>query len=286
MEHPTVTTAGVWSGELRYHPDRGEAAAAAAELEELGYGALWIPDVGGDLFGALDDLLGATARLTVASGILNVWFHEPADTGRWWDALDDARRSRTLLGVGISHGPLIGEAWGKPIDVMAAYLDGLDAAGVPAGHRCIGALGPRMLELARTRTAGAHPYLVTSDHTARIRETVGPDALVAVELGVVLEPDASRSRDIARAALEGYADLPNYRNSWFRIGFTSEDADGRSDRLLDALFARGSVEDIAARVAEHRDAGADHVCIQVLREPGAPGLPLDGWRELAPALVG
>jgi probable F420-dependent oxidoreductase len=171
---------------------------------------------------------------------------------------------------------------------MAAFLDGLDAADPPLapGDRVIAALGPKMLELARTRTAGTHPYLVTPELTAKAREGIGPDGLVACEQGIVLETDPDRARATARLHLRTYLGLPNYSNNWKRQGFTDDDlADGGSDRLVDALVVWGDEATIATRVQEHRDAGADHVCIQVLTDdPRA--FPTDQWRALAPALTG
>jgi probable F420-dependent oxidoreductase len=274
-----LTGRGVWSFELRYF-DAAEVAEAAVELERLGYTAAWLPDVGGELFPALDNLLGATSSMTVASGILNVWFHTTADVGAWWKGLDDARRERVLLGVGISHGPLIGDRWVHPVAAMNEYLDGLDAVGVPSEQRCVAALGPRMLALARDRSAGAHPYLVTPEHTRFARSVLG-DAGLFVEQGVVLETDAGAARGIARVALDGYVGLPNYVNNWKRLGFTDDDIASKSDRFVDALVAWGDVDAINARVGEHHAAGADHVCVQVLGERGAP-MDRAAWRTLAP----
>ena len=170
---------------------------------------------------------------------------------------------------------------------MAEYLDGLDAADTPLAKddRVLAALGPKMLELARTRTAGTHPYLVTPELTAKARAGIGPDGLVASEQGVVLDTDPTSARATARLHLKTYLGLPNYSNNWKRQGFTDDDlADGGSDRLVDALVVCGDEATIAARVQEHRDAGADHVCIQVLTDDPA-GFPLDQWRALAPALT-
>lgn len=278
-----ISGVGIWSGELRYHADAGAVAEAIAELESLGYTAVWLPDVGGDLFGSFDRLLGATSSITVASGVLNVWRHEPAAAAAWWATLDEDDRRRTMLGLGVSHAALIGDAWARPLPVMRTYLDGLDAGGVPADRRCLAALGPRMLELARERSAGAHPYLVTPEHTAMARGVLG-DGLLAVEQGVVLDPDAGRGRATARQALDVYFGLPNYVNNWKRLGFTQEDVDDRSDRLVDALVVCGGAGAIAARVGAQRAAGADHVCIQVLGAPGG-AIDMGPWRELAPALT-
>lgn len=282
---------GIWSAQLRY----GDAAAAAehaSQLEELGYSALWIPDVGGDLFGPLANLLGATSRATIATGILNIWMHTPEEAAAEHARLVAAHGPRFLCGIGISHRPLIDRVkdagtYQKPVETMAAYLDGLDAAPTPLAvqDRVIAALGPRMLELARMRSAGTHPYLVTPELTAKARAGIGPDGLVASEQAVVLETDPSTARDIARLHLRTYLGLPNYANNWKRQGFTDDDiADGASDRLVDALVVWGDESTIAARVQEHRDAGADHVCIQVLTADPRE-LPGEQWRALAPALV-
>jgi probable F420-dependent oxidoreductase len=267
---------GIWSADLRY-AEPAAIAEAAAELEALGYSALWIPDPGGDVFGALDLLLKATATVAVATGILNIWRQTPEATTAWWSALPPADQDRTLLGLGVSHGPMIGEEWTRPLVAMRAFLDAL---AVPTEHLCIAALGPKMLELARDRTAGTHPYLVSPEHTARARQAVGPDGLVAPEQGVVLETDADTARQIARQMLGGYARLPNYVNNWKRLGFTDDDVTSLSDGLVDALVAWGDADAIAARVDEHRAAGADHVCLQVLQAPGSP-MPRAAWKALA-----
>ncbi len=281
---------GIWSSALRYG-DPGEGAARATELEELGYTALWIPDVGGDLFGAVANLLRATSTATVATGILNVWMHTSEETAAQHAALTAEHGPRFLCGVGISHRPFIDlvkapGAYQKPVATMAAFLDGLDAAEVPVAEedRVLAALGPKMLDLARTRAAGTHPYLVTPELTARAREGVGPDGLVASEQGVVLETDRGRAHATARLHLQTYLGLPNYSNNWKRQGFTDDDlADGGSDRLVDALVVWGDEATIAARIQEHRDAGADHVCIQVLTDDPI-AFPAEQWRALAPAL--
>ena len=277
---------------LRYG-EPGPAAEAAAELESLGYSALWIPDVGGDLFGSLANLLGATRTVTIATGILNVWMHTADDAAAAHARLTAEHGPRYLCGIGISHRPFIDMVnapgtYTKPVDTMAAYLDGLDAAATPlaVADRMLAALGPKMLELARTRTAGTHPYLVTPELTAMARAGIGPDGLVASEVGVVLETDPAKAREIARLHLQTYLALPNYANNWKRNGFTDDDiADGGSDRLVDALIGWGDEAAIATRVQQHRDAGADHVCVQVLTsDPRA--LPVDEWRTLAPVLLG
>ena len=288
----TLQGTGIWSGGLRYG-DQGRAAEHAAELEGLGYTALWIPDVGGDLWSPLANLLGATSKVTIATGILNVWMHTPEETAAQHASLTEKFGRRFLCGVGISHQPFIDRvkspgAYAKPVATMASYLDGLDAAEVPLARedRVIAALGPKMLELARERAAGTHPYLVTPELTANAREGIGPDGLVASEQAVVLETDPAKARAIGRTHLAGYLRLPNYANNWKRQGFTDDDtANGGSDRLVDALVAWGDEPAIATRVQQQRDAGADHVCLQILTEDPR-GLPAEESRRLAEALIG
>jgi len=290
MTHPLVGT-GVWTSALRYG-DPAEIAAAATELESLGYTAMWIPDVGGDVFGPIGNLLAATTTATAATGILNLWLHTAEETAERHAALTAAHGHRFLLGIGVGHAPSIDRViapgtYQQPLERTRAFLDALDGAEIPVARedRALAALGPKMLELAASRTAGAHPYLVTPEHSRIAREALGPDALVATEQGVVLETDPQKARAIARTNVQPYFSLPNYTRNWLRLGFTDDDiADGGSDRLIDALVAWGDEATIARRVQEHRDAGASHVCIQVLTD--APrSLALDQWRALAPALV-
>ena len=280
----TLSGTGIWSFELRHH-DPAEIADAAAELEALGFSAVWIPDIGGDVYTAVERLLGATTTMTVATGILNIWMHEAEEVAARRASWSADWQERFLLGLGVSHAPLIGDAFAKPMDVTRAYLDALDAAGVPQSARALAALGPKMLGLARDRTAGAHPYLVTPEHTAMAREALGDGPLLLVEQGVVLGTDPDIARMVARQTLANYLALPNYCNNWRRLGFTEEDlANGGSDRLVDEIIAWGDVDTVAARIAEHRAAGADHVCIQVHVAANSP-MPRALWRDLAPAVV-
>jgi probable F420-dependent oxidoreductase len=284
----TLTGTGVWSPSLRWHPDRGEAADAAAELEALGYSAIWFP--GGDPRGGFDaasELLRGTSSVTVATGILSVWDADPELVAAERAELGDAYDGRFLLGLGVSHAARVGEdRYKRPLAKMRAFLDSLDVAAPPVlpEDRALAALGPKMLELARERSLGAHPYLGTPEHTRTAREAVGPEKLVAPEQAVVLETDPQRARALARQHLDIYLQLPNYVNNWRRLGFDDHDfAGGGSDRLVDALVAWGDLDAIRARVDEHREAGADQVLIQAIT--GSDGPPRDTWRQLAPALT-
>jgi len=276
---------GIWSLELRFG-DLAARIAAATELEEMGYGAIWIPGgVGGDVFSDVDALLGATKRAFIATGIINVWKHEPADITTWFAALPADHQSRLMLGLGISHQALIGDAYAKPLATMRDYLGKLEALGQPADSMCLAALGPKMLELSRDRTAGAHPYLTTPEHTATARAILGSGKLLAPEQGVVLETDPAKARALAREALAGYQGLENYCNSWRRLGFSEDDIASGSDALVDALFAWGTPEKIADRVDAHIAAGADHVCLQLITGAGMDiGVAMTGWRQLAALL--
>lgn len=266
---------GVWSRELRFCRDRGDARDAAAELEQLGFGALWIPDVGGDVFGACEELLAATRSIPLLTGILNLWMHDAAEV-----AARSARLGgRFTLGLGASHGAVVGARYERPLSAMRAYLDELDALGLET--RLLAALGPKMLGLARDRAAGAHPYLVPIEHTRRARAILGPDRVLGVEQGVVL----ARDRDAARAHVVPYLGLPNYVANLRRLGYGDADlAGGGSDRLVDTLVAWGDEEAIAERVRAQLEAGADHVCIQVI-DAVDDRPPRAAWRRIASALI-
>jgi probable F420-dependent oxidoreductase len=282
----------VWSGALRYGA-RDEIVEGAAELESLGYSALWFPDTGGEpsWLEAASTLLEATRSVMVATGILNLWTHDPAGTADGFARLSGAHPGRFLLGLGASHAAIVDRTepgrYQRPLAAMAAYLDALEVAEppVPAEARVLASLGPKMLTLARERAAGAHPYLTTPEHTQQAREILGADRLLAPEQRVVLETDRAAARELGRRHLEVYLRLPNYTNNLRRLGFTDDDlAGGGSDRLVDSLVAWGDEDTIARRVREHHDAGADHVCIQVVTADRRR-LPREGWRRLAPALV-
>lgn len=282
---PQLGRIGIWSS--TFWSDREDAQRAATELERLGYGTLWLPNRDA-IFERSGDLLDVTDRVVVATGIANIWTHSPEETAAAHHTLTQAHPGRFLLGLGVSHAHLVDQAepgrYRKPVEHMLSYLDALDAAPtpVPLTDRVLAALGPRMLEIARTRAAGAHPYLVTAEHTRQARAALGQGPLLAPEQAVVVETDPTEARRIARIHLARYLQAPNYANNWLRLGFTQDDiASGGSDRLVDALVAWGNLDTIHARVAEHFAAGADHVCLQALTaDPTA--LPYDAWRALAP----
>jgi probable F420-dependent oxidoreductase len=253
---------------------------ALAELERLGYGAVWHGVSPADL-GAAEASLAASTSLVVATGILNVWDDEPSAVAAAHARVAARHPGRFLLGIGAGHRALVGDRYTKPYDKLVSYLDGLDEGGVPVSGRVLAALGPKVLRLARDRTAGAHPYFTTPEHTVRAREIVGPDKLLVPEQKVVLTTDPEEGRGLARTTLAMYLQLENYTNNWLRLGFTDADlSDGGSDRLVDALVAWGDEETIQARVTAHLDAGADQVALQVLNEDKLAVL-----RALAPALA-
>ncbi|WP_283134678.1 LLM class F420-dependent oxidoreductase [Rhizohabitans arisaemae] len=289
-QKPDLGTIGVWSALLR-GPDRDRIRDVTAFLDELGYGTLWTPGgTGGDLFGDVDAMLAASSRAVIATGVLNIWMHDAAETAAWYADANARHPGRLLLGLGSSHASRIeavGRTYDKPLTALREYLDALDAAPspVPAEHRVLAALGPKALALAGERSAGVHPYLVDSTHTHTARQVLGPDPLLAPELKVVLDTDRARVRATAGPHLAVYLGLPNYTRNLLRSGFTEGDfADGGSDRLLDRLVAWGDVDAIVARAQEHIDAGADHVCIQVVTADWTE-IPRTTWAELAPALL-
>jgi probable F420-dependent oxidoreductase len=288
-ERMDLSGVGVWSSQLRYG-DPAESAEAAGELEELGFQALWIPDVGGPVLDSVDHLLSSTKRVVVATGILNLWMHEPSEVAASYASLTATHGDRFLLGIGVSHAPLIDSRepgrYRKPLAATRAFLDALDAADqpVPVGGRVLAALGPKMLELSATRARGAHPYLVTPDHTHQAREVLGHGPLLLPEQSVILTEDAAEARAIGTDWLRAYLALPNYANNLLRSGFTPQDLASVSDRLLEAIIAWGDEDAILRRVSEHRAAGADHVCIQVLTADPTQ-FPREQWRRLAAALT-
>lgn len=245
---------------------RGVTPQQATEIEALGYGAVW---VGGSPPAALswvEPILQATTTLCVATGIVNIWSAPAQRVAESFHRIEAAYPGRFLLGIGVGHAEMISE-YRKPYNALVEYLDRLDDYGVPANRRVVAALGPRVLGLSARRSAGAHPYLTTPEHTAWARELIGPSAFLAPEHKVVLTTDSARARTVGRQALDMYFNLANYRNNWKRLGFTDDEVSRPgSDRLVDAVVAYGTPDAIAARLNEHLLAGADHVPIQVLTE--------------------
>lgn len=245
---------------------RGVTPQQATEIEALGYGAVW---VGGSPPAALswvEPILQATTTLCVATGIVNIWSAPAQRVAESFHRIEAAYPGRFLLGIGVGHAEMISE-YRKPYNALVEYLDRLDDYGVPANRRVVAALGPRVLGLSARRSAGAHPYLTTPEHTARARELIGPSAFLAPEHKVVLTTDSARARTVGRQTLDMYFNLANYRNNWKRLGFTDDEVSRPgSDRLVDAVVAYGTPDAIAARLNEHLLAGADHVPIQVLTE--------------------
>ena len=280
---------GIWSSQLRYG-NTAEAADAAAELEELGFAALWIPDVGGPVLDSVDHLLASTKQVVIATGILNLWMHEPSDVAARYASLTEKHGDRFLLGIGCSHAPLIDSKepgrYRKPLAATRAFLDVLDATEqpVPVENRVLAALGPKMLELSATRARGAHPYLVTPDHTRKAREVLGDGPLLLPEQTVLLADNRDEARAVGTDWLRAYLALPNYANNLLRSGFTQDDLESVSDRLFDAIIAWGGEDAIVRRVDEHKQAGADHVCVQALTADPRE-FPREQWRRLAAALA-
>jgi probable F420-dependent oxidoreductase len=237
------------------------------EIEALGYGAIWAGGSPAAELSWIEPLLEPTTTLQVATGIVNIWTADAGPVSESFHRIEKAYPGRFLLGIGVGH-PEAHQQYRKPIDALTEYLDKLDEYGVPKNRRVVAALGPKALKLSAERSAGAHPYLTTPEHTAQAREVIGPDAFLAPEHKVVLTTDAEKARAVGRKALDIYLNLANYLNSWKRLGFTDEDvAKPGSDRLVDAVVAHGTTEAIAARLKQHLDAGADHVPVQVLTGP-------------------
>ncbi len=285
---------GIWTVALDFQP-ASQAREAVAEIEELGYGAVWIPEA--FYREALTNaglLLASTRRLVVATGIANIWVRDATAMAAGQKTLCEAYPDRFLLGIGVSHAPMVGSrghAYAHPLTAMRQYLDAMDAAPFMAAppttapERIIAALAPKMLRLAAERSRGSHSYFVPPEHTAIAREVMGKDAWLCPEQAVVLDTNPSTARQTARAHMQIYLGLPNYVNNLKRLGFTDDDvANGGSDRLVDAIVAWGDLDTVVNRVRAHHAAGADHVGVQVI-DPDPRALPLRQWRELAPALV-
>jgi probable F420-dependent oxidoreductase len=286
---------GIWTAQLDLHPAE-TVRTAAAELDELGYGALWLPEaVGREAMSHAAFLLGATQRLVVATGVANIFQRTPAATANAQRLLADASGGRFLLGLGVSHAPmvegLLGQRWDTPLARMHSYLDAIDNAftvsPAPADDppRVLAALGPAMLRLAAEQSWGALTYFVPVEHTPIARGRLGAGPQLMVEQAAVLSSDAAVARRAARKHMQMYLTLPNYVNNLRRLGWGDDDlADGGSDALVDALVAWGGADAVADRVEAHLAAGADHVCVQVL-DDDVTALPLDQWRALAAVLL-
>ncbi len=255
---PDLGRFGVWL------PTRSITPELAARIESLGYGAAWIGGSPDAELSWVEPALAQTTSLQLATGIVNIWTAPAKPVAESFQRTESAYPGRFLLGVGVGH-PEHTQEYVKPYDALVAYLDELDAAVVPTSRRVLAALGPRVLRLAAQRSAGAHPYLTTPEHTAKAREQLGGSVFLAPEHKVVLTTDAEEARAIGRRTVEFYLGLSNYVNNWLRLGFTEADVrKPGSDRLIDAVVAYGTPEEIAQRLREHLDAGADHVAVQVL----------------------
>lgn len=283
---------GIWTFHLDTQP-MARSQETAAELEELGFGALWVPEaVAREPLASTALLLAGTRSITVATGVASMHARTATTMNAGWRTLSEAFPGRFLLGLGVSHQPNVeglhgGNYGARPYSDMVAYLDAMDAgvfygaASPQPPQRVLAALGPRMLRLSAERGAGAHTYFVPPEHTAIAREALGPDALLAVEQTVVLETDPELARSVARRFMTTYLPLPNYMNNLRRLGWREDDlAAPGSDRLVDEIVVWGPLQRIAERVQAHLDAGADHVCLQVQAADGRR-LPIQEWRELA-----
>jgi probable F420-dependent oxidoreductase len=286
---------GIWTSALDAQPAL-KAQEAARELDRLGYAALWIPEsVRREALSNAGLLLAATSRIVVATGIASIYARDATTTAAGQKTLAEAYPGRFLLGLGVSHQPNVeqvrGHVYGKPVATMRAYLEAMARAPYHSIEppekplTVLAALGPNMLKLAAEKTSGAHPYFVPVAHTRQAREVLGPDALLAPEQAVVLETDADRARAIARGHMRSYLRLPNYVNNLRRLGYSEKEVTGGgSDRLVDDIVGWGELDVAVARIRGHLEAGADHVCVQVIAEdPSA--LPMEAWTTLAERLL-
>jgi probable F420-dependent oxidoreductase len=286
---------GIWTFQFEHCPAT-KAQEAAAELEQLGFGAIWFGEAAGrEALTHASVLLAGTKRTVIATGIANIYARDPVAMAAGQKTLAEAYPGRFVLGLGVSHVPLVeklrGHRYEKPVSTMRAYLDAMDQApyqAVPPSIkpiRLLAALGPKMLKLAAERADGAHPYNVNPEHTAQARAILGQGPYLCPEQAVVLETDPAKARKIARDFLGIYLALPNYTNNFLRLGFDESDIkNGGSDRLIDSIIAWGDLNAIRNRIRAHHSAGADHVCVQVL-SANPRSLPLAEWREFAPALL-
>ena len=286
---------GIWTFNLDLVPS-AQAVEHVSELDELGFGAVWVPEaVGREAFTNAALLLRGGSDIVVATGIASIWARDAMAAGAAHKTVSEAYPGRFLLGLGVSHGPLVeairGHDYTKPFSAMQAYLDGMDQSLFMAvepsvePQRVLAALGPKMLGLARDKAAGAHPYFVPPEHTLFARQILGDGPLLAVEQAVVFDTDPTSARKKARTHTRTYTDLPNYANNLKRLDPTLTDddfANGGSNRLVDTVVAWGDMDTVLARVQAHHDAGADHVCIQVI--DGGTDVPTRAWRDLSAAL--
>lgn len=284
---------GLWAADFDLVP-MAVAQEGISRVEEMGFSTVWVPEaVLREAFSSCALLLSATRKMTIATGIASLHARTAQSMQAGWKTLSEAFPDRFLLGIGVSHAPMVQGVhkgtYDKPYSTMVEYLDAMDNGvfispqpSTPP-RRVLAALGPKMLKLAAEKTDGAHPYFTSVEHTAFAREVLGKDSLLAPELSVVLNEDSSTAKDIANKYMSTYTRLPNYANNLKRFGFTDDDITGHSDRLMDSIVPRVSIDVIVARIKEHLDAGADHVCVQVLT--GQPGkLPMKQWEELADAV--
>jgi probable F420-dependent oxidoreductase len=286
---------GIWTFTLDMVPS-SQAAEHVGELEALGYGAVWIPEaVGREAFTSAALLLRGGSTITVATGIASIYARDPMCAAAAQKTVTEAYPDRFLLGLGVSHQVMVeglrGHDYSKPYSAMVAYLDAMDQSMFMASgpttepRRVLAALGPRMLRLSGEKAGGAFPYFQVPEHTAFARETLGEGPLLAVEKAVVFETDPTKARELARTHTQSYTVLPNYTNNLRRFGFEDEDFENSgSDRLVDAVVGWGDLDAIVSSIKEHVDAGADHVCIQVIDGGVTPNV--DAWRDLAAALMG
>lgn len=263
MSRPNLGTFGAFGHYTMWQQLSGEQLR---EIESLGYGAIWAGGSPPAELSWVDPILEETNTLKLATGIVNIWTADPGPTAESFHRIEKAYPGRFLLGIGVGH-PEAHQQYRKPVDALTDYLDKLDEYGVPKDSRVVAALGPKVLQLSAERSAGAHPYLTTPEHTAEARKLI-PDAFIAPEHKAVLTTDPEKARAVGRKALEIYLNLANYLNSWKRLGFTDSDvAKPGSDKLVDAVVAYGTPEEIAATLKRHLTAGADHVPVQVLTGP-------------------
>ena len=285
---------GLWTGILDGLPS-SVANELCAEAAELGFKTIWIPEaVGRDPFVTAMRVLENTTEVTIATGIANIYARDAMTMANAQRSIEEAHPGRFLLGLGVSHMHLVEwvrkHDYSKPLTYMREYLEMMHKARFMAvgpselPEIVLAALGPKMLELAASQTAGAHPYFVPPEHTQIAREVMGSEALLYPEQMVVLEEDPETARAIARQHMKTYSALPNYANNLIRLGYDADDIENMADVVVDAVVAWGSIDAIKTRVQDHFDAGADHVCVQVLTEE--PQTVPEGWRQLAPALVG